>query len=49
MSYEHEHTEWVRAVRNLTEMDRVSTEVELRMAAGLCGDSSDVELEFKKR
>ncbi len=41
VSYEHEHDEWGRAVRGMSEMQRAATEVELRHAAGLCGDQED--------
>lgn len=36
-----ETAEWGRAVRDLSETERAATEVELRHAAGLCGDVED--------
>lgn len=41
MSYEHEQAEWGRAVHGMSETQRAATEVELRHAAGLCGDVED--------
>lgn len=41
MSYEHEYAEWGRAVRGMSEIEHAATEVELRHAAGMCGDRGD--------
>lgn len=40
--YEHEITEWRRAVDDMTEMDRAATAVAVRQSAGMCGDLDDV-------
>ncbi|WP_255032803.1 microaggregate invasion protein 1 [Mycobacterium marinum] len=37
----NDHTEWALAVHDMTEMERAATEVELRWAAGMCGDRED--------
>lgn len=36
-----EYTEWRCAVNDLSESDRAATEVERRMAAGICGEPED--------
>lgn len=41
MAYEFELDEYNRTVRSMTEMERAATEVDLREAAGMCGDPED--------
>ncbi len=41
MSYEHEHAEWGRAIRDMSEVARAATEVDVRWSSGLCGDAED--------
>lgn len=45
MSYEHEYAEYGRAVRGLSEMERVATEVDVRWSLGLVGDREDARYE----
>lgn len=41
MAYEFETSEWGRAVRGMSELERAATEVDVRMSMGLVGDRDD--------
>lgn len=44
MIYEHE--EWLRAVHDMTELDRAVSEGEWRRSRGLCGEAEDARYEY---
>jgi hypothetical protein len=43
--YDHEYVEWRRDIQSLTEMQRATTEYEVRRSAGMCGDREDARYE----